>query len=251
MSGGFAFDTAGGLRFTGGAADLFASLDASIERLAVAAGATPFAPAPAISGAILERAGYFEAFPDFAVPAASGAFVPPAACYQVYAALAGAELQAPRRFTLAVRCGRREQRSATEAGRLQQFLMREIVFVGDPAWVAAERDGWIARAQELAASMALSGTIEAATDTFFGAPGRGRRLLQQLKQLKFELRMDAGRFGTLAVASFNLHETFFGSRFDIRLADGSPASSGCAAFGIERWTLARLEKGDTQLNAKC
>lgn len=241
--GGLDFDAGGGLRFTGAAAGIFDAIDSGLEQLALAAGAQPFSADAAIPAATLDRAGYFDAFPDLAIPAREGAFIPPAACYQVYASLQGRELNAPARFTLAVRCGRREVRADDEAGRLRQFRMREAVFIGDAAWVASERDAWIARAQAFAQSLALSGTVEAATDTFFGPPGRGRRLLQQLKQLKFELRMDAGRFGTLAVASFNLHETFFGSRFDIRLADGTPASSGCAAFGVERWTLARLAHG--------
>jgi hypothetical protein len=65
-------------------------------------------------------------------------------------------------------------------------------------------------------------------------------LIQQLKNLKYELRMDAGVAGRVAAASFNLHESFFAERFDIRLADGGPAASGCVAFGIERWMLACL-----------
>jgi len=45
---------------------------------------------------------------------------------------------------------------------------------------------------------------------------------------------------SVAAASFNPHERFFGEAFDIRLADGSPAASACVAFGIERWLLAFL-----------
>ena len=45
---------------------------------------------------------------------------------------------------------------------------------------------------------------------------------------------------TVAAASFNLHERFFGESFDIRLLDGQPAASACVAFGLERWTLAFL-----------
>ena len=46
-----------------------------------------------------------------------------------------------------------------------------------------------------------------------------------------------------AVASFNLHETFFGRRFGITAADGGPAWSGCVAFGLERWLLAVVAQG--------
>jgi len=49
-----------------------------------------------------------------------------------------------------------------------------------------------------------------------------------------------GEGDTLAIASFNDHETFFGEAYGIRLADGAPASTGCVAFGLERWLLAFL-----------
>jgi hypothetical protein len=115
--------------------------------------------------------------------------------------------------------------------------MREVVFIGPAAWVAATRDDWMQRGLEFARSMGMDGSLEPATDTFFGDPGRGRRLLQQLKGLKYELRMRVGE-SVQAVASFNLHDAFFTSRFDIAMADGTPAASGCAAFGLERWALA-------------
>ena len=52
------------------------------------------------------------------------------------------------------------------------------------------------------------------------------------------LPIDAKR--TIAAASFNLHDTFFGQAFDIRLRDGAAATTACLAFGLERWLLAFL-----------
>ena len=91
-----------------------------------------------------------------------------------------------------------------------------------------------------AQSLQLAVQLDPATDSFFtGGEGRGRKLLQQMKGLKFELRaqMDTEN-APLAISSFNLHETFFSRRFGFRLADGSDAYSGCVAFGLERWALA-------------
>jgi hypothetical protein len=224
-------------------------LEAELERLARASGAEPFSAPDTIPGTVLERAGYFDAFPGMAIPApgCGTSFFPPAACYHVYRTLGGARLAEPHLVTLATTCGREEPRGPDDAGRLRLFRMREIVFIGAPGWVAQTRNDWMRRASAFAATMGLTGTMEPATDTFFGDPGRGRRLIQQLKNLKYELRMDAGPAGVLAVASFNLHESFFASRFDIRMADGSPAASGCAAFGIERWSLAYLQHGNAYL----
>ena len=64
-------------------------------------------------------------------------------------------------------------------------------------------------------------------------------LLQQIKQLKYEIRAPLGACGTeLAIASFNLHETFFSRRFGFGMANRTATHSGCIALGLERWALA-------------
>jgi hypothetical protein len=45
---------------------------------------------------------------------------------------------------------------------------------------------------------------------------------------------------TLAVGSYNHHQDFFGRALDITLPDGSPAHTGCVAFGLERIAFAFL-----------
>lgn len=213
--------------------------DEQFERLAVENGARRLSVPGAIEAGVLERCGHFESFPGMAVPTdAPDLFHAPAACYHVYATLQGARLDADQALTLIAPCARSESGADVEAGRLKHFRMREVVFVGTPGWVTRQRDDWMQRAATFAASLGLSASMDVATDTFFGDPGRGRRLIQQLKALKYELRVATGATGGLALASFNLHEMFFTSRFDIAMADGSPAASGCAAFGLERWALA-------------
>lgn len=222
------------------APEIASRIDSEIERIARASGARVVSSPEDIGGDLLERCAYFDSFPGMAVRAPrDAAFFTPAACYHVYPALQGRRLEAPELVTLVATCGRNEKDAGP--GRLRQFRMREVVFVGPAAWVSRTRDEWMTRASELARSLGLDGSLEAATDTFFGDPGRGRRLLQQLKRLKYELRMNAGGV-VLAVSSFNLHESFFTSRFDIAMADGTTAASGCAAFGIERWALAYLRR---------
>lgn len=216
-------------------------LDSEFARLAEEAGARSFAAPGTIPADVLERCNYFLSFPGVAITAADGnGYFPPAACYHVYAQLQGTRLDAPYLGTLAATCGRNETGGADVAGRLAHFRMREVVFVGPAVSVSRTRDEWMDRVTRFAGSLGLSGALAPATDMFFGNGGRGRRLMQQLKVLKYELSMNAGAGGVLAVCSFNLHGTFFTSRFDIRMADGSPAASGCAAFGIERWALAYL-----------
>jgi hypothetical protein len=118
--------------------------------------------------------------------------------------------------------------------------MREVVFLGPTLWVQQQRQEWRERVSHFARGLGLEGEIALANDPFFGNGGRGKKLLQQLKELKYELRLPLAAGQSTAVASFNLHDTFFGERFGITLADGATAHTGCVAFGLERWTLAFL-----------
>ena len=102
-------------------------------------------------------------------------------------------------------------------------------------------DDWrVPPAIDFARALDLDATVAAATDPFFAPSGRAKHLLQQLKELKRELLLPTGPQGRTAASSFNLHDTFFGEAFDIRLVSGEPATTACVAFGLERWLLAFL-----------
>jgi seryl-tRNA synthetase len=165
-------------------------------------------------------------------------------CYHAYEQFAGQRFNRPLIVTAESPCFREADRRAGGAGRLWEFTMREIVFVGAPGWVESCRDEWMRRVHAFATSLGLDGSLEPATDPFFGVTGRGRRLLQQVKGLKYELQLAAGQ-ESLPVASFNLHETFFAQRFAMTLEDGVDAHSACVAFGLERWVLVFLEQQGT------
>ena len=64
-------------------------------------------------------------------------------------------------------------------------------------------------------------------------------------ELKYELRLPIGEGRTLAAASFNFHEDFFGSSFDIRRPAGdgdedATVITACAGVGLERFAYAFL-----------
>jgi hypothetical protein len=212
-------------------------VDSKVVEFALQAGASELPVPRLIDRSVLERAGYFESFPA-TVEESNGGFMPSATCYHCYAKLAATSLREPGVWTCSARCRRDE--SQEEWGRLQTFTMREIVFVGSAAWVRKQRQEWIDRIVAFAQSLHLVVQLDTATDSFFaGGEARGRKLLQQIKGLKFELRAQMHAYGTpLAISSFNLHETFFSRRFNFQLADGIETHSGCVAFGLERWALA-------------
>jgi seryl-tRNA synthetase len=213
-------------------------IDSIIVEFAIQAGATELPVPRSIDRSVLERAGYFESFPASIVEESNGGCMPPATCYHCYAKLAATFLREPCVWTCIARCRRNEGKE--ESGRLRTFTMREIVFIGSAAWVREQRQEWTDRIRAFAKSLHLVVQVDPASDSFFaGGEARGRKLLQQIKSLKFELRAQIHANGTpLAISSFNLHETFFSRRFDFQLTNGMDAYSGCVAFGLERWALA-------------
>ena len=256
--------------------DAFA-LHSRIERLVASTAADvgadcdgacdPWSSPAALPLATLARASYFDAFPQWltlashlredaetlervarsADPAAqaceacapAGAALPPAVCYHVYAALADRTLLGAAMITLQGTCWRHEGDRLRPLARGWAFTMRESVCVGSDATVEEFRACGIARGCALADALSIERRLEEATDPFFRPTAGGRALLQRLKGLKQELHLSVGD-ESVAAASFNLHERFFGEAFDIRLPDGTAAASACVAFGIERWTLAFL-----------
>jgi acyl carrier protein len=184
-------------------------------------------------------------------PAPLGGVMPPAACYAVYGARKGARLDdTPILVTTRGRCFRDEADFEPSLGRLRVFEMREIVALGSRHEVERFRREMIDRARGLVSELDLAGCIRIASDPFFlqgpGMESRGRRLMQQVLPLKYELQLTLdANCRSCAVASFNHHLDFFGRRFDIHLASGAIAHTGCVAFGLERWVLAFLAQHGT------
>ncbi|MBU1536726.1 hypothetical protein KKF84_15485, partial [Myxococcota bacterium] len=81
--------------------------------------------------------------------------------------------------------------------------------------------------------------IETASDPFFVSNYAGQTFYQLSHKTKYELRLylPQKEGASLAAASFNWHQTFFGSKFHIQ-ANGEDAGTGCVAFGVERWIYA-------------
>ncbi|MEU2059750.1 hypothetical protein [Streptomyces sp. NPDC013455] len=155
--------------------------------------------------------------------------LPSATCYAVYLHLAGSRLETPARITAVGTCFRRED-YYDGLRRLMGFSMREIVCVGDRESVLEHLSSYKDRLSTFAERLDLPLRFEPATDPFFQKDA-ARTLMQQLFPVKEELIYGDG----LAIGSANFHRNFFGERCDIQLADGSPAFTGCFAFGLERW----------------
>jgi len=164
----------------------------------------------------------------------------PAVCYHAYPEWSGKALgENPVLLTARGQCYRHEDGNHVPLERLWEFTMREIIVIGTRQQVEDVRQLLVRQVTALVDTLELDASIETATDPFFLAGDEGRRLMQQAGALKYELRLAVDAAGrTIAAASFNHHHDFFGTRFGIRLADDTPAHTGCVAFGLERWVLA-------------
>ena len=255
-----------GLRGDAGA--LFGMLERRIAEVCLDETSIEWRVPPAIDFATLARAEYFASLPQWLTlashlsgdddalqelaahpdparavretPTMPSVALNPAVCYHVYAALAGQVIDASRLITAQAGCWRHEGVRHESLERGWAFTMREVVCIGRESDARSFLDRSTERASQLARGLGLDARVAVATDPFFASTARAKQLLQQMKELKHELLLPIGADRMTAAASFNLHDTFFGDAFDIRLADGRAATTACLAFGIERWTLAFL-----------
>jgi len=236
--------------------------------------AEPYRFPTLIPARYLERVSYFRAFPhsltfcthlredldtidQFSTTAACeagelntppGSFAPvqallsPAVCYHLYFALADQPLPGGQVIATAVgNCFRYESINLTSLERLWNFTMREVIFVGAKDFVLQNREIARQRMAQVFASLGLAYRVESANDPFFIGEFRKQAAFQSAFQLKFEIRARLPfKDSTLAVGSYNYHQDFFGRHLNISLPDGSPAHTGCVAFGLERMAYAFL-----------
>ncbi|WP_410638363.1 hypothetical protein [Amycolatopsis sp. lyj-346] len=168
--------------------------------------------------------------------------LPPATCFHVYHQHEGMRLPAGRAaVTAAAKVFRHESKYEDGLERLWDFTMREIVFIGDRDHVRERRQAMLGNVRAFLERHELSGHCEVANDPFFvGADFAAKMTLQSLSESKYELRLGVAADRTIACGSFNYHDSFFTSRFDIGAADGTELSTGCVAFGLERFAYAFL-----------
>jgi seryl-tRNA synthetase len=171
--------------------------------------------------------------------AASDLVLSPAACYPLYPLVAsrGRLPAGGLIFDVAADCFRREPSRSLD--RLQSFRMREFVRIASPEEITAFREGWMARARQLADELALPYTVDVANDPFFGRVGQIMAVSQLQQSLKFELLIPYHAAAKpTACMSFNYHREHFGQVWGLQDARNELAHTGCVAFGMDRLVVA-------------
>ena len=246
--------------------DVIAGLGALITRHRPA-GAEVLRFPPVMSRALLEKSGYLKSFPHLLGCvssmtgteakiralvegrsagqqwvdglAATDLVLTPAACYQVYPIVAARGDVPTTGVIVDVEsyCFRRE--ATAELGRMQAFRMREYVCIGAPETALAFRESWKAKAEQLGNQLGLPFNLLPASDPFFGRGGKLMAVSQVEQALKFEFLVPVNsEEAPTACMSFNYHQDHFGTTWGLRTEDGEVAHTACAAFGLDRLTIA-------------
>jgi len=171
--------------------------------------------------------------------------LPPTMCYHTYHQYRGQELADDTVVTAKGKSFRYESKYYRGLERLWDFTIREIVFMGTRDFVLDCRQRFMEQSFALMEELGLYGFCEVANDPFFVASDTaGKIFSQRALELKYELRLTVAEEEPLdrsiAVASFNFHETFFGENFGIKRGDQQPTLTGCVGFGLERLVYAFL-----------
>ncbi|MCR8632445.1 hypothetical protein [Paenibacillus radicis (ex Xue et al. 2023)] len=165
----------------------------------------------------------------------------PSTCYHCYEGLQNETLEGDGLIVTAIsKCHRFESRNHSDFGRLLDFSMREIIFVGKPEFVKENRLRSIEYIKELAVEWNVDSLFEIANDPFFTNDFQTKASFQRNQEMKYELRLNIPYINkSIACSSVNFHSNTFGTAFNIKMGKRN-AVTGCVGFGIERWAFAFL-----------
>lgn len=165
----------------------------------------------------------------------------PSTCYHCYEGLQNEVLEGEGVTVTAIsKCHRFESKNHTDFGRLLDFSMREIIFVGKPDFVRENRLKAMDYLKELAAEWEVDSFMEIANDPFFTNDFQVKASFQRNQEMKYELRLKIPYLDkSIACSSVNFHSNTFGNAFNIKFGKRN-AVTGCVGFGIERWVFAFL-----------
>lgn len=168
-----------------------------------------------------------------------------AACVPVYPILSNKVVNTkdPKVFVISGKCFRNEEKNVEEISRLNEFYMKEYVFVG----TKEQCENGIEKSKKLwnewIERFGLNGKIETATDSFFASNYKKLKLFQALGNSKQEYKLRLpGEDRFCSCGSANYHRTHFSKPYNIKNEEGSFCYTACFAFGIDRLTYTFLSQ---------
>lgn len=167
----------------------------------------------------------------------------PSACFHTYLEYQNKKMEEMSVFTFKQNVFRNEGRlNYKQIGRLRDYHVREIVFLGDNAFVTEKRNEAIQYSIELLKKWEMVGKILVASDPFVMPKMQKYKKIQLLENSKYEIRLNVSEDEQISAASFNLHGTAFSYPFKISISKVDEVVTGCVGFGLERWVIAFLSQ---------
>lgn len=168
-----------------------------------------------------------------------------ATCAPVYPSLENHSLEENevKAFLVSGRCFRNEELNIKELSRLNEFNMKEYVFIGE----AGSLEPLIEESKKLTRFwidvFSLNSRCETANDSFFASSYKKLRYFQLIGNSKLEYRILVPSNGDyVSCCSVNFHRTHFSKPYNIRTHNGDYAYTACYAFGVERLTYTLLSQ---------
>lgn len=146
-------------------------------------------------------------------------------------------------ITMLGRIFRNEGSNIKSLERLQEYSMREIIFMGSPDFVCQGLDECLAWCRDYLMRFQLQGVVQSANDPFFADNLSALQLFQRSEQTKLECRMTVPFTGkSISVASINNHGEHFSKSYAIRFPSGKFITTGCFGVGYERLLFATISQ---------
>ena len=169
----------------------------------------------------------------------------PSTCYHCYASRAGTTVKENKVVTALASCHRYEGANHQQIGRLMEFSLREVIFLGSPNFVRETREKCLRLIQIFADEWEFGGVLRSENDPFFTSDFETKAEHQRKMKMKYEYRASLCDDNEgLAVMSSNLHGLTFSKTFNLEGKDW-PVHTGCIGFGLERMAIALIAQHGT------
>lgn len=167
----------------------------------------------------------------------------PSACFHTYMEYENKKLNGNKTVTFTQKVFRNEGRfNWDEFGRMRDYHVREIVFLGNDSYVTEQRKKFMEKTAKFMEHLGISGDIVSSSDPFIAPKMQRLKKLQMYEKNKYEARIRIDENISIACASFNFHGVSFTRPFMIQIQDTERPVTGCIGFGIERWVLSFLSQ---------
>ncbi len=166
----------------------------------------------------------------------------PSACFHVYEEYKNKILDKNTVVTFTQSVFRNEGRfNFAQFGRMRDYHVREIVFIGDEDFVSLSRERMLEITKSFIHEIDLDAKIQIASDPFILPEMQKFKKIQTIDKSKYELQISYEKEKYISVASFNLHGNAFSHPFEFTVKDKETVT-GCIGYGLERFVFAFLSQ---------